>query len=264
MTARAIRRRLEADEWVACTTTRNESRSIRNLIRGLFEAGAAAVYVADADSTDGTPLLAEAAGAVVIQCGDRAPIRDGHIAGWRAALEDGAKWILTLDAGSSHSPREGSRMVRLLRASTDFDVVIGSRFVSLGCYIGGPFWRRLGSRFAAFVLSMIAGRKVYDWTSAFRAYRASALRPLIAADCRLPMHGYSAEVLLHAVGLGFRVHEFPISYRFTGSSFRWRSALRFAVRSVRLALTIRFRRPSTRINQQEESREMTVHKGGRP
>jgi len=125
--------------------------------------------------------------------------------------------VVLMDADNSHPPELAPIMVAEIAAGAD--IVIASRFVRGGREEGVPWRRRLFSRAAGLLLRCvcpIAG--VRDYTTGFRAYRASFLKELWAAygEGLIEASGFSvmAEILLKARALHPRVTEVPLVLRY--------------------------------------------------
>ncbi len=192
----------------------NEVATIGMLVAAAQQFGS--VIVVDDGSGDGTGDLAWAAGAEVIRHATREGIGRSIIDGWRAALKCGAERVVVIDAGGSHAAPE---MPRLLRE--DAGLVIGSRFVSGGLYLGGSWWRRWGSRLAGIACNLAQrGPWIRDWSSAYRIYSAQVVKELLKVSYRAKMHAWQIEVLARVRALGMRVREVPITYRAGRSSLR--------------------------------------------
>lgn len=194
-------------------TTRNEAASIMPLVVYLKNAGYA-VVVSDAASTDGTPEIAEASGALVMRHDDRISIREGTIEAIDALLDLGCERIVTMDAGGSHRVSD-LEYVLTPRA----DLVIGSRFMVESEYLGRP-WRAFCSKIAAAACNIAQPGAAYsDWTSGYRVWSRRAAEQL----CTVPiwvaeMHGWQIESLAWAGTQGFSIREAPIDYRAGRSS----------------------------------------------
>ncbi len=174
------------------------------------------VIVVDDGSGDGTGKLAWAAGAEVIRHATPEGIGSSIIDGWRAALKCGAERILVMDAGGSHRPGHIRRLLR-----EEADLVIGSRFVSGGLYLGGSWQRRLGTRLAGILCNLAQrGPWIRDWSSGYRVYSAHVVKELLKVTYRAKMHAWQIEVLARVRELGMRVREVPITYRAGRSSLR--------------------------------------------
>lgn len=202
----------------AVVTTLNEAGTIGALVLALRNLGMR-VIVVDDGSGDGTADLAGTAGAQVLENVGRMGIGPSLMRGWELCLAQGAQWVVQLDAGGSHEPEEALRLLGRLR-TLDVDVVIGSRFRARSRYVGGPWWRPLGSRaMAAACRWAQPGAWYSDWTSGFRAFNRRALEVLLTRRYQARMHGWQMEVLAYAGEAGLRVAEAPISYVAGRSSF---------------------------------------------
>jgi dolichol-phosphate mannosyltransferase len=133
----------------------------------------------------------------------------------RAGLDDA---IATMDADNTHDPALLPDMWRLLERERA-DVVIASRYEPGGEEIGLSPVRRVLSRGASFLLSVVTpvpGAR--DYTCGYRVYRASTLRR--AADAwgerLVEESGFTcmAEVLLKLGRGGARVREWPLVLRY--------------------------------------------------
>ncbi|MGH2773259.1 MAG: glycosyltransferase family 2 protein [Actinomycetota bacterium] len=197
---------------------RNEEASVGSVVRRVpAEVAGRPVMclVIDDGSTDATAQQAAAAGARVISlpgpCGLGAAVR----AGLREGAAAGAAVVAFCDADGEYAPEELERLAGpILRGETDY--VTGNRFSD-----GPPARmlrrRRLGNQVLTRALSLLAGRKIGDAQSGYRALSASA-----AAGAQI-IHDFNyAQVLtLDLLQKGFRYLEVPIGYRFrtTGRSF---------------------------------------------
>jgi dolichol-phosphate mannosyltransferase len=140
-----------------------------------------------------------------------------------AACQEG-DIVVTLDADNSQDPNLIRRMVRRLEAR--YDVVIASRFRPGAQEVGVPFYRRCLSHVSSAGIRWLAPyHGVRDYTCGFRAYRASALRLLMAhyGSNFLREDGFACmlEILLNLRRLDARAGEVPLVLRYdmkTGAS----------------------------------------------
>jgi hypothetical protein len=163
------------------------------------------IVVADG-CTDATGQVAHNMGAVVI----RRDLRRGSGAavrlGYRAALEAGAKIVVTLDADGQHNPAEmPSLVVPLLEQGVD--MVQGSRI--LGRFEVESRTRLHGVTVFARLLSLLSGTRITDPSTGYRAMTADALHRL---DLRQDQF-YVSELILDAARKGMNVIEVPITIR---------------------------------------------------
>ncbi|QDV42911.1 Undecaprenyl-phosphate mannosyltransferase [Stieleria neptunia] len=125
--------------------------------------------------------------------------------------------IVTMDADNTHPPGLIDRMVRMIHEGCD--VVIASRFESGGCAVGVPIERHflsIGARLLFTVLFPTRG--VRDYTSGFRAYRASVIRQGFAdhGEAFVAEKGFScmADILLKLRKQGVLFGEAPLRLRY--------------------------------------------------
>jgi len=181
------------------------------------------VVVVDDGSADDTASVALAAG----RDGPVEVVRHPRNLGLPAAMRTGVQEvcrrasdedvIVTMDADNSHPPELVPSMVARLQAGSD--IVIASRFVQGGREEGVAWTRRLWSRGARIVFSVlfpIPG--VRDYTTGFRAYRAAVLKALCAeyGERVIEAGAFSVmtELLLKARAHTSQVSEVPLVLRY--------------------------------------------------
>lgn len=199
--------------------TYNEADNLPVMVGELLdlELDALRVLVVDDNSPDGTgqvadELVAEHAGRVhAIHRAGKLGLGTAYITGFQYALDHGADLIVQMDADFSHSP---SYVPQFVEKIADYDVVIGSRYVS-----GGgtderwSWWRYLLSWWANSVYTrLILGVKVKDATAGFKCWRRTTLQG-IGLD-RVHSNGYvfQVEMAYLTEKCGFRFLEVPIYF----------------------------------------------------
>lgn len=177
----------------------------------------AGLLVVDDGSRDGTAAAARRAGAKVA----RHPVNLGYGAalqtGYRYALRAGYDAVLQLDADGQHEP---ACLLDLLRAREDgdWDLVLGSRFLSGARRYRAPWARRIGMRVFGAISSAILGRRVTDPTTGFQALGRRLVR-YYGEGRFFPPDYPDADVLIRVGRAGFRVTEIPVTmYEKDGAS----------------------------------------------
>ncbi len=125
-------------------------------------------------------------------------------------------YIVTMDADLNHQPEE---IGRLLEATGEAEVVVGSRTKSRGMVEQLPFFKRVVSGATNWLLRKIFRMPSTDVTSGFRVYSARAVES-IRDEMTSTNFEVTAELLIRAQKKGLRIIEVPITFtpRLRGSS----------------------------------------------
>ena len=163
------------------------------------------ILIADG-CTDATESAARNLGAIVI----RRDLRRGSGAavrlGYQAALDGGARVIVTLDADGQHDPGEMELLIKPLLEG-GVDMVQGSRI--LGQFEVESRARKYGVLVFAWCLTLLTRTRITDPSTGYRAITSEALRRL---DLRQDQF-YVSELILDAARKGMTVTEVPITIR---------------------------------------------------
>ena len=172
------------------------------VIAGLRAALPDALIVGVSDgSRDATPsIMRSSCDAAVVfdrNRGKGAALRSG----FAAALELDAGRVLTIDSDGQHDP---SRAAALVAALDQFDIVIGVR-ERLGT--GMPLRRRLSNSLSSAVISAVAGRRLPDSQSGYRAFRRKVLEQVEGQGDR---YEFETDFIIRAARAGFAVGGVPV------------------------------------------------------
>ncbi|MDO8363836.1 MAG: methyltransferase domain-containing protein [Actinomycetota bacterium] len=135
------------------------------------------------------------------------------LAGFRAALQEGAEVIVSLDADGQHDPRQIPTLVRshLARGS---GLTIGSRWTRGGSSPGTGAVRTSLSRLGNATVKAITGaRGVSDSTTSFRVYSPEVASLLLDEPLPTETYGFFSAMVAVVQAHGFAVDEVPITYR---------------------------------------------------
>jgi glycosyltransferase involved in cell wall biosynthesis len=159
------------------------------------------VVVADNGSVDGSPQLAEAAGARVIQVAER---------GYGAALRSGiaaarGRYVIMGDADDSYDFSRLDGFIERLRAGDR--LVMGNRFRG-GILPGAmpPLHRYLGNPVLSFVGRLFFRTRVGDFHCGLRGFDREAVRGLALGSSGME---FASELVLRAALAGWRIAEVP-------------------------------------------------------
>ena len=142
-----------------------------------------------------------------------------------------------MDADLSH---DATALPRLLSAIDEgADVAAGSRYVAGGSTINWPLGRRALSRAGNWYARTCLQSGLSDLTSAFRAYRAEALRSIDFADLRSEGYGFLIELAHLLERSGVKFVEVPVQFinRVDGRS---KMSAKMAVESFRVVTAMAF------------------------
>ena len=200
---------------VVVTPTYNEKDNLPILAAGVLANPGFRLLVVDDGSPDGTGQLADELARmhpgrieVMHRSGPRGLGRS-YIDGLRRALESGADLIFQMDADLSHNPEY---LPRIAEAAAEYDVVIGSRYLTGVSVVNWPLHRIFLSACANRYVRAVTRISVADCTSGFRCWRRDALARL-PLD-RMVSNGYAfiVEMLFEASRRGCRIGEVPIIF----------------------------------------------------
>jgi dolichol-phosphate mannosyltransferase len=128
--------------------------------------------------------------------------------GFRYAFSKQYQIVVEMDADGSH---QASDLQRILFATSDADLVIGSRWIDGGRVQNWPFSRLFLSRIGNLYARLMLGTKISDMTSGFRAYQASFLQNLITTPVSSQGYSFQVELAYRASKTGV-VREVPITF----------------------------------------------------
>jgi dolichol-phosphate mannosyltransferase len=205
--------------------TYNEAESLPVLVEALhgLRVPGLRVLVVDDSSPDGTGRIAEELGerlqvegqpfVSVLHRAEKQGLGRAYVAGMTRALDDGADFVVQMDADYSHDPAVIPALLEAIER-TGAGVVIGSRYVPGGRL--DPEWtlaRQALSRWANFYARTILRMRVRDITAGFKLWRREAL---LAVDLsRITSDGYAFQIEMNweTRRRGFEIVEIPIYFR---------------------------------------------------
>ena len=215
---------------VAIIPAHNEAPRIGAVVRAAAEH--LPVLVVDDGSSDDTADVARAGGATVIarrpNGGKGAALR----AGFRWAIEAGARAVVTLDADGQHDPAEIPAFTDAFEAGP-VDLVIGQRN-----FRHMPPVRRLSNQLGGVLLSLALGRRVPDNQSGYRLISRRLVERLV--DSREAGFEFEVEMIAVCLRERFILASVPIRTIYAGEPshirpwHHFRSFLRVARKARRI------------------------------
>lgn len=197
------------DRLLVVVPALNEEASVGDVVRSIREAVPRAVcLVVDDGSTDATARVARAADAVLLRLPFNLGVGGAMRAGFRYARDHGHSIVVQVDADGQHDP---AYIPDLISGLSESDVVIGARFAGVGEYgARGP--RRWAMRVLAWAMSKVAGRRLDDVTSGFKANGPRAV-DLFAETYPAEYLGDTVEALVIGARAGLRITQLPVAMR---------------------------------------------------
>ncbi len=193
----------------------NEGGSVARVVESIHtHARDFDVLVIDDGSSDDTAELARSAGARVIVHPFNLGIGAAVQSGYQYADRNGYRVAVQVDGDGQHDPAFIPALLDAL--ATGADIAWGTRFIESAGY-RVPLSRRTGRRIFALMMSAIAGQKVTDPTSGFRAVNRRAIE-LFASDYPCDYPEVEAIQLMHANGLRFTEVPVEMKQRSSGRS----------------------------------------------
>ena len=231
---------------IAVIPTYNEKENVEALAAAVLEnlPPEGGILFCDDNSPDGTGriidrMCADNPRISVLHREKKEGLGRAYVAGFARALELGATHVIEMDCDFSHDPKD---VRRLLAATADCDVAIGSRYVKGGRCVGWPLRRWFVSRFGGLFIRLVMGTPVRDPTGGFKCFRREALERLGDFSC-IRSFGYSFQMEMNyrMWKMGLELKEIPITFaeRRAGQS---KISGSIAVETLKLVFKIRFGR----------------------
>jgi len=232
--------------WLVLPTY-NEAENLERIVRASLPELARGtpdyhILVVDDGSPDGTGEIADRLAAELEQVEVlHRTVKEGlgraYLAGFERAIASGADLVLEMDADFSHDPRD---LPRLIAASADADLVLGSRYVRGGGVTDWGLLRRMVSRGGSWYARVILRVPVRDLTGGFKCFHRRTLEGIDYRNTHADGYGFQIEITYRAIKAGFRVKEIPIMFRdrTEGTS---KMSPRIAIEAVWKVPALRFR-----------------------
>jgi dolichol-phosphate mannosyltransferase len=200
---------------VVVVPTYNEKENLPILAAGILAHPDYRLLVVDDGSPDGTGAVADELARkypgrveVLHRTGPRGLGRS-YIDGMKRALESGADLIVQMDADLSHNP---DYLPALAAAAEQYDVVIGSRYLTGVSVVNWPLHRIFLSAFANRYVRAVTRISVSDCTSGYRCWRREALARLPLTAMVSNGYAFIVEMLFEASRRGCTIGEVPIIF----------------------------------------------------
>ena len=217
----APRLRRLLDETCVVIPAYNEGRVLQGVIETVCKAFPHVIVVNDGSSDDTAQVLRKLPVTVAthhINLGQGAALQTGIT----AALERGARYIVTFDADGQHRPEDAHAGLQML-ADADCDAVCGSRFLGMSSNI--PPVRRLVLKAAVVFTNLTTGTRLTDAHNGLRVLNRKAAMCLAISQSGM---AHASEIIGQLSRHRMVVREVPVKINYTEYSLaKGQSSLNF-------------------------------------
>src|SRR3989338_4569567 len=196
--------------------TYNEKENIVALVRTIFDKmPQVSVLVVDDNSPDGTAdavlnLKNSFSDLDIYKRTADKGFGRSYLDGFKKILSDGRyEYVVIMDADLSHDPGVVPDMLDKL---SDYDVVVGSRYVKGGGISNWNFKRRILSQFANFYARTILGIPVSDLTTGFMCLKKDTLKNVDLNSIQSDGYAFLIELKYKLHEAGYKITEHPIIF----------------------------------------------------
>jgi len=222
--------------------TYNEKENLKLLIPELFNIFRennldADVLIVDDNSPDGTADFVETISKTypikLIKRECKMGLGSAYILGFKESIKDGVNIVFEMDADLSHKPEYVIHFIE--KINQGFDMVIGEREK----IVGWSIYRKMISRTGNLIGRYLAGIKISDLTTGYRAYRKDVLKNIDLDKIESNGYAFQLETLYRGIAGGFKVGSIPIIFydRQNGKSklSKW-DMLEFLILAIKIRL----------------------------
>ena len=204
---------LNSDSHLVIIPTYNEIDNIPEFVSEISKFNVSVLFVDD-NSPDGTGELISKITKSNIQVNLlKRPSKQGlgsaYRDGFSWGLENGYKYFIEMDADFSHSFDD---LKKIIEASSNFDLIIGSRYVEGGGSQGWDFKRKLLSSTANTTSRIFLRSHIKDMSFGFRCYSKKSLNEIKYQETDSDGYSFQIEMTLRCVEKDLSIKEVPITF----------------------------------------------------
>ena len=130
--------------------------------------------------------------------------------GYQYAMERGLDIVVLLHGDGQYAPEVMQDLLTPLETG-EADMVMGSRMMVPGAALRGnmPTYKYYGNKVLTWIENKLAGTKLSEFHSGYRAYSVDALRSIPLGRMTYNWH-FDTQIILHFLRRGYRIKEVPI------------------------------------------------------
>lgn len=196
--------------------TYNEIENLESLLDAVTSVTPASVdiLVVDDNSPDGTGKLADEFAkrnprVHVLHRAKKMGLGTAYVNGFKWGLEREYDAFIEMDADFSHDPKYLPTMLERLQ---QYDVVIGSRYVSGGGTVNWGVGRKILSRGGSLYSRLILNAPIRDFTGGFNGWKRKVLETVSLETLRSDGYSFQIELKYRAFLKKYKITEFPIVF----------------------------------------------------
>jgi len=204
--------------YLICIPTYNEAENIVGIIERTLATNfkGLSILVVDDGSPDGTARLVEEIAEKLadprihlLRRNSKSGLGPAYLAAFDWALQRSYDYVIEMDADGSHQPEELSR---LIEASHNADLVLGTRWMPGGRVENWPIYRRAISRIGTWYAEIALKVPYKDLTGGYRVLSRNLLESIDLRSIQTLGYGFQIEIAMRAFDAGLRVVQVPITF----------------------------------------------------
>lgn len=202
-----------SDTHLVVIPTYNEIANIKEFIYQISEIDVS-VLIVDDNSPDGTWKTVEDISSnnnqiYLLKRHKKLGLGSAYRDGFRWGISNEYKYLIEMDADFSHKFDD---LIKIIEASSDFELVIGSRYIDEGGSNGWDFKRKILSSIANKLSKFVLKTNINDMTSGFRCYSVNALREIKYDTTKSDGYAFQVEMSVRCEEKGISIKEVPIIF----------------------------------------------------
>jgi glycosyltransferase involved in cell wall biosynthesis len=205
------------------------------------------IILTDDASSDATARLAQDLGIYTLRHDRNRGYGGNQKTCYAAALRRGADIVIMLHPDYQYTPKLVVAMASMI-ASTEYDVVLGSRILGNGALAGGmPLYKYLANRALTLMQNLLVGQKLSEYHTGYRAWSRRVLETLPLLRCSDDFV-FDNQMLVQAIDAGFRIGEIscPTKYFPEASSINFERSVIYGLGVLRTSVDFRLHRMGLR------------------
>ena len=214
--------------------TYNESENIKQIIDLILKLNVSLdILVVDDSSPDGTAeivnnIITDNHNVFLLNQKKKDGLGTAYKAGFKWAIENKYDRVIQIDADLSHNPNS---IPDLINECSDFDLVIGSRYINGINVVNWPMSRLLLSYFANKYVRFFTRMPVNDATSGFKCIKTKVISDINIDNVLSQGYSFQIEMTFLAWIKNYKVKEVPIIFcdRTIGKSKMSKAIVREAI-----------------------------------